>query len=889
MYLPLDTQDFTEPNTNPWSEQKLSASEEVAQQLKLLFDQTSNPALSDNLLLESLVTAAAKISNSQASTQGSDRVKQSNETNYLDFGQSENDFINAYNALTRLSPLPNVNSLKVVNNDIPRGNRLPTEQYESLPMQNLNTPNEPQNMPPNISLPIKHEVIANPMEQKLSETTVLPEAAALPDATELKVQVDQKRSVNTKVVSKQKQQYRGHTTSSNDRTQNNNQRPQAFTAQNKTKSNKSSNNFSDLPPMIVDDDKSNNLNDIVDNTQKLIQQMKDEINSDINSLDDRNTSDNSIDSENSSHDEDFSSEHESTYSDSEGHTEGVFSDDSKSSSQEDDEKNENTPTTSQKSSIPVNRTSSEENEQFEEALDHIEEQIEDFKKSNFEVLDSIARSLQEEHVMSVEVNPPNASNKRRQDFNNNFTAVKSFEEIYEELNVEPSNSRSATASPQKSAVKTESFDEADTPEESNSSVQLFTKHEVFIVHFNLESPTQLEITDNKPLALNAIISSSQHENHVESENRTHEAETTQMEETEDHSDKNEEQTEESGSECSEPGSPNMPELVQSDKSPSPEVQNITQIIDAIAATIELANNKESVAQQVSNEIQLESYNNDDMPIDRGEPFIPSVDMNKTEEENSTSKDTKSNVKNNASVKSNIPKPIRIFQTQKQKVEKTISKIIGSKVPVRRNSIKQHPAPPPPKSTFGTVSNGTVKQLQTRLFNKPKVTVNLSPLKSAAAGAQAEPKPSTSTMSKKKQAPLPPVRVEEQKRNSATPPSSSPPKSQEKPKSFFRETCRTEDEWTESDSDDSQTNPRPAQIVEPERAPPTPPPPITVRRVSGQIIDLATVRLPEGSPEVRLSRILDTHSFDHDRQNLLMNQFTIRNTSARLHTGVFPLF
>ncbi|CAH2067092.1 unnamed protein product, partial [Iphiclides podalirius] len=84
---------------------------------------------------------------------------------------------------------------------------------------------------------------------------------------------------------------------------------------------------------------------------------------------------------------------------------------------------------------------------------------------------------------------------------------------------------------------------------------------------------------------------------------------------------------------------------------------------------------------------------------------------------------------------------------------------------------------------------------------------------------------------------------------------SPPKevSQMEKNQFFRETCRTEDEWTDSDSENNQTSYL-KKNEEPETTPLSPPPPITMRRISGQLIDLATIRLPEGSPE-RQARML----------------------------------
>ncbi|XP_026325307.1 uncharacterized protein LOC113234215 isoform X2 [Hyposmocoma kahamanoa] len=862
MYLPLDppiqnsydmepsADLWNDSHTNVLNENSANNTEDIALKLKSYLIQAGVPSIDENLLLNGLLA-----DNTTFKTNQTNNVSILNHSNIfnnkqqLDLGQSEFDFIEAYNALTRSSPLPNVhkmtNDLQTNKENVALGHK----EHTNLPLKSNKNGSSNEDK---IINHIHGQTEDHPVESKVERTDISEEHSIIATIKIPKSLTKQNSTVETKETVSTPITAREYETKGS--------KPVLLTKLQKYKVprtheiNTRSLNSETLPKQKNNEEGSNNLSDIVDNTQRLIQQMKDEINSDINSLDGHNMSQSEAD--NSSNESDFTNEHESSYSETEEETEDLTS-----------EENENSRSEKSENNAPVmNRTSSEDNEQFEEAMDHIEEQNENFRQTNMEILDSIARSLHEEHSISVEtsenhikeaINDPStptehlapmttqtipvqnqatSSKKHKQDVNNNiFAAVSSFEEIYEQI-----NSNDSTP-----------FEITNNSLRASKPKLVLERFDIHISTFMPDRIMQLEIKEqHQPSVLNAVFenvdSSTTLPNNIELPNNVEE-----VSEVDQHVDNN---NKESGLSMKSKtfnirSSPDKIESTDDDDSSSdtsrttvsPMKQNLNQTL-IIDKTFSNENTNETVETTPLNG----SLNNQNHDFDHN---IESSVTNNAVKSKSNSPDNtppspKNHNKNTTNNKSNIPKLIRALANKnKSKQEiKSPPKVIASKVPVRRGSVKHYPAPAPPKTNFGTIQNGTVKQLQTRLFSDKaiKMTVNHA--------AVIEVKPSTSTLNKKRPAPLPPSKPEETTKTS--PPKESPQKGK---KPYFRESCRTEDEWTESDSEDSPLQIGRQNNDEPQRQP-SPPPPITVRRVSGQLIDLARVRILEGSPE-RQARML----------------------------------
>ncbi|XP_052758610.1 E3 ubiquitin-protein ligase lubel isoform X2 [Galleria mellonella] len=929
MYLPLDSNinqyengQNLEIGDKTFIEKTNDKTEDIALKLKSLLLQAGVPSINENLLLKGLLADNA-IYNENANVMGTKPYS-------MDLSQSENDFIDAYNALTRLSPLPNnykplstvdnkkeikkqndvtqsVNEYSKSENIIPITNNNKLDQIDNNIIQSVSSNNsylqvsvnkkqqQTENKLNEIVYPDKL-IINTEDEQTLKKQYILHEDSSTnkedinlvempgqiiitPDkvenANEINIQTNSfktKEDINVSLTDvleiapekAENDQIQASTSSSysidsninntilnpsllykeidefsqiaNNISQNktdianirNHSEEQSIEHLIKEVTSESISDVSRSPDRKKDiktknstnvnnqeEDKSTNLNDIVDNTQKLIQQMKEEINSDIYSIEDANVSQSERDT--STNESDFSSEHESSYSDTGEETDNLTSDENVESSTNDGEEQ-----ITERCTSVINRTSSEDNEQFEEAMDHIQEQIEDFKHTNIEILDSIARSLQEEQIISVELNNHEPLIVKRQDRNNNiFTAVQSFEEIYEQLNT----NEVANISPK-------SKESGDTVKLNKNNLE---KYDINISLYKPVSATKLILIEQKEPILNAI-----------EEN---------MEEPLSLEDKNKNFRNNDGK-----------EQISNDQLHADSILSTNNIVES--EEIVTDDNTTNILVRPNDRSRTTSSENDksisNIHLDKEEnEFIENKNINISENKNTSDKVIEKNKrsrnntselipvnhendnngnKNMTTSKSNIPKLIRVVPKNKHKEDKTAPKILPSKVPVRRNSVKQYPAPAPPKSQFGSIQSGFVKQLQTKLFNdkSPKTDINNKKGEGKATFI--------SNSIKKRQAPSAPSKSEENKQSLT--PNASP--SKEKNNHYFRETCRTEDEWTESDTEDSQM--QTAKPSEELHRAPTPPPPITVRRVSGQIIDLATVRLPEGSPE-RQARML----------------------------------
>lgn len=720
----------------------------------------------------------------------------SNTYHPFDLIQSENDFIDAYNALAKVNPLPNINQLEY-NSDKRKNNVSLTQEdtkngsrsYEKLQINKRSGVQESQ--PKNVE------------NTSLQKTVTL---KTLKLSKETEINTNSQKLVNNIINTDDRKQ--------NSNTVSNIELPSesinTTTHQHSKKQKTSIENVYNGKT----DEKTKNLNDIVDNTQKLIQQMKEEINLDINSLDGRNTS-------NSEHESSSNDEQESSFSGTESGTDNITSDENETSSTENEKIQK-----SKTNSVLTQITSSEDNEQFEEALDNFDSQIDDFKHANMELLDTIARNLQEDHIL--EVKELDTFDLEKQDSNNNlYTVVNSFEEIYEELS-------STNSKEQQNVLNTNHVIISNVLPHKH----LLAKQTASVSTLKFLAPTKLIISENKQpifkaklgIEENNLVNIDQDEHHQVTEEETKITNEKSLQQTI-------EQTK--GNEKSENSGLN----VLAETSNTVSAENYTEtpnlidelIYDKSAETI--TTQKDHAEKQNSNDntnINNTSNNNEQKEDLNVEQNKFSIEKLNTVNETNTTTDS-----NNKTVptKSNIPKLIKITHPNKGKVEKYTPKLIVSKVPIRRASIKQYPAPAPPKPHFGNIQIGNVKQLQTRLLNGKSKDNTIT-------FEATEAKPSTSTLPKKKPAPPPPIKsLQETKQMVLT--NTSPPK---ETKHYFRETCRTEDEWTESDSENSQVETLKSTQEQQER-PLSPPPPITLRRVSGQLIDLAKVRLPEGSPEV----------------------------------------
>ncbi|XP_060800894.1 E3 ubiquitin-protein ligase lubel isoform X2 [Amyelois transitella] len=842
MYLPLDANDPLYEKDETWqvpTDPILQKTEDVASKLKSLLLQAGVPAVDENLLIKGLLSDNALFKTDEHTV---------NKSQFTDFLQSENDFIDAYNALTRLSPLPNVseptNEIKHVNREgntylkINIAKNKPENINTNLNIKERNTlegsnlSNEyiqKTNLKLNIAA-INHETVYKDEEitmTDISEPRVSHTAVVTQEPYESKLIENVKVSPvvttfhNLDANSRKKEIVDISQGQGNSRSSETNLREKERQNHNssvleeipKTNNSANDNKTSSINHFIKqDEEKSKKLNDIVDHTQKLIQQMKDEINSDINSIEGSNVSQSEADT--SSNESEFSSEHESSFSETDDETENLTSNEEDKESSVENEEDQVT----ERHEI-VTRTSSEDNEQFEEAMDHIDDQIEDFKNTNIQILDSIARSLQEEHIVSVEIKEHMPIKNKMQDKNNNiFVKVNSFEEIYDELTTNDNSSEINSSENGKQAITLNR--NVHEEEMAKKPVLPLPKQEISISVFRPVTATKLIITEQKTQLLQAIIEDIKtkdiNKNNFDQQN-----------ESKDESVDEGQQTLTIKSDAENTGTP-----IQSDHSRDNNPENMSKESQNNSSNIEVDETKVVLSHITQTE---EKSHKEEVQI--------STKGNKIHEKQDVKQDHVIIMSKN-SPKSNIPKLIKLVSSNNRiKGDKTSPKVLSSKVPVRRNSLKQYPAPPPPKSHFGNIQSGFVKQLQTKLFN------NKFPKTSSNNNAVVEIKPTTSsTLNKKKQAPQPPKGVESKL---PSPPRLSPAK--EKKENYFRETCRTEDEWTESESEESPSRPR-TTSEEKYRAP-SPPPPVTVRRVSGQIIDLAAVQLPEGSPERQARMIL----------------------------------
>ncbi|XP_032529492.2 E3 ubiquitin-protein ligase lubel isoform X1 [Danaus plexippus] len=786
MYLPLQTntensyvldQSKTKEHTN--------ATNDIAEKLKSLLKQAGLPFIDEKLLLNGLLaenstkiidTAKVQeqdnISDQSASIPIESNVNASSlqKSNLSDFIQSENDFIDAYNALTRLSPLPNLQ------NDKKSSNIQEEKGFNNLKQKDV-VPNE--------------EIVdSKPGTKNVSSNS-------------------DNHSLN----------------------KNKNSRQDYSQIENENQ------------VLIDNDGKSNNLNDIVDNTQKLIQQMKNEINLDINSIE--NNSENQSESSNSSDEltnDELTSDKESSYSGSEDDSDDLLTDEKQSFNSNKGNSSENS-----HHSISLNRTSSEENEHFEEAMDHVENEIDNFKQINIEMLNSIARTLQEEQTVSVAVRDPKVYNKEDQDVNNNlFSAVNTFEEIYAQLNnnIQVSGKQNRTntvdsvyptplVEKQKpnTQIKSEISDLSSTVSREMPKYITYIEKEIEFSNFVPQMPVKLEITENKYEPQNALLE-----------------DLPVL--LEDKPDNHEEIFEQNNIPLNEnmPTEPqkyseSLDDEMTKNVNPQANVIEVTSSIDHKEITSEINDSTKDESVKLKNETPTMSLSRNSVEDIVPQPEIQTI-SNKVDndisefinKEVTASSDNEKTKKPQLNNKSNIPKLIKTIQTSKQKKDRNFPKVIASKVPVRRGSLKHYPAPNPPKTHFGNVLSGHVRQLQSRLFSNKTKTNAAKPVE----------EPSTSTASnKKKPAPPPPPKN----------PSPDTTNSGTKKNTFFRETCRTEDEWTDSDAEEPTKIMNSADVeVDVTPTPVTQVQPFTLRQVSGQLIDLTQVRLPEGSPE-RQARML----------------------------------
>ncbi|XP_037297749.1 E3 ubiquitin-protein ligase lubel isoform X2 [Manduca sexta] len=870
MYLPLDvnvkyTRD-AEPNPSLQSGYLYDVPPDDANDVDRSLKSLLNWPSADEQVLQSLVSDNALFKLGESD----DFIN--NNLNPFDLVQTESDFIDAYNALTRASPLPAISKS--------------TQKSTAAANEALGPPQEAH------VLHEKQQILGDRLVSEREQRTSNINNEVVPprnNPTENKSQ----ESNYKKTIIQHQNNIKNAAEAENLETFNNEQSVSKIKI---LQDNTTSNIITETEPTSQVDDKSKKLNDLVDNTQKLIQQMKDEINSDINSLDSRNISE-------TEHESSSNDEQESSYSDTEENddTENISSEEKDMSTSEDE-----TNIQSEKQGAPLVRTSSEDTEQYEEALDNLDGQIKDFKNTNIQILDSIAKSLQDDQPVSIEMNNPKITRSGKEDANNNlFVEVNSFEEIYAELNstIELNNASNNQVKFTKEEIN-----------ETLPDIRVIAKEAVNISLFIPEAPTKLVIYENVYPIMNAVLENIeedttnnvqklnanegqiQNENEINNNGSTNQIAVTDAEpitenvlqqiENEIHIDIPETENRASIQSQRENATTNIIEgpetanvniglvtenivldhklekqnttvesntdnsnqnLEIAEKAKNVEILNPTppptynvNIQNIILDNTRIEQNQIS-SSEVPNNISISNNNYPTEPTDGEAKFI-------NDSNESTVKSTGVTEPVTASknlLKSNIPKPIRTIQNNnKSKIEKNAPKFVVSKVPIRRISLKQYPAPSPPKSHFGNIQSGHVKQLQTRLFNaKPKVEP--SPPETT------EMKPTTSTMNKKKPAPPPPLPQPAQ-RQLPTSPTISPVK--DKKNSFFRETCRTEDEWTDSDSDDSQRHIIRKSAEEEPSTPLSPPPPITLRRVSGQLIDLAKVRLPEGSPE-RQARML----------------------------------
>lgn len=798
--------------------------ENASRKLEILLQEAGAPMTDENMLLKELISENL-MSNPVVNIKSQS----------VDFIQSENDFIDAYNALTRLSPLPNIND-----------NILNIIASKDITENELHVPNKGpilDNSKTTLNLKKKHDERKSQHKRngkrekshdKLNNTTQLNNPLVSPENT---VHIEQ-IAFDNQIV---KPDTEGK-----------------------------------------EDEKANNLSDMVNNTQRLIQQMKEEINSDIHSIGGKT----STQSENEISSEESNDEQESSYSDTEDRTDNLTSDEKEMTSSEDEYHDkqvaEEEDLNNQK--VMQYRTSSEDNENFEEALDHVETQSDDYKHTNIEILDSITRTLQEEHTLTVDRTKPGQKNVspplKKQDRNNNlFVPVNSFDEIYEELSnnnkqindhLEPVETVKIVTEPNliRLPIKETIIYSMLKPVTTTKVVIAENKH--------LISKGKLEIIEDGTInvmpitaqpTVNAVLQNSVSLDNTNADNQT----TSTLENTENHMNidlppvleqyNNEDVNNEAHIKQIEVDHMNTIETSMISLQPKSNIQDLN---------MNLENSRQHVNSQNINEADVITSNANTVKDTIVQKSSSSNTQKSQTSEKNIVNNTNINIKNHSLIKSSIPKLIKIMPNSKNKIDNHFPKFVVSKVPIRRSSIKQYPAPAPPKNHFSNIQNGHVKQLQSKIFNN-----KATPSKPVQISSEiVEVKATTSTLNKKKLAPPPPVKQEEKE---ISPPIPSTSTKKEK-NQYFRETCRTEDEWTESDSEDSQ-----AHTVKPKEQspypPPSPPPPLTLRRVSGQLIDLAKIRISEGTPERQARMLLAEGATETWEQAQLAVELISRGTDA----------
>ncbi|XP_038223465.1 E3 ubiquitin-protein ligase lubel-like isoform X2 [Zerene cesonia] len=745
MYLPLDIRDKNMPeieqkpllketfNTTPENVQ------DIADKLKALLNLAGIPSIEENLLLKGLTVKG--LTKNMRDTKSEDTPVEEKE-NLMEFVQSEKDFIEAYNALTRLSPLPNIemkNNPAIVDLN---GNRNDNFESVSQIIETNNTQTE------------KYE------ENSQKQTQLKGTSIKQLEHDEINLRSENNHSA--KLIN--------HNTN------------------------------------ISQEQRSNNLSDLVDNTQKLIQQMKDEIAYDINSTHD------SADTESTSNNSEVSVHQESSYSESDNNTEDLTSDEKEITSSDEEIMHDNLKIENK------DFTSSEDTEQFEEAIDYIEAPI-DVQDNNIKPLGSEAQTLRYEQTITVESSPQLS---KIEDVNNNFfEVVNSFDEIYEQINNDDNFAKHIES---EIVVKNKCKPDKEIINQS-------TKETLYKTHFKVGTPSKLVITELKYPVYKGFIENICAE-HVISNKET---KTTSN---------------------------------NAEKEIKNTINNSNNYLETLNITlIPEASNTFEQKNSTHNQLQGEQAN-ESADLDVVEKVNENQDI--IVENSNTNDITEMNIDkaidNNSSkqspiIKSNIPILVKTT-VNKQKLDKN-QKATNSKLPIRRTSIKQYPAPSPPKTHFGTVQNGSVKQLQTKLFNNKTLPNN------DKSSHTIEVKPSTSAITvKKNPAPQPPPLQQ-----------ISPPKTTITEKEqYFRETCRTEDEWTDTESDEDNKPSQDRREITPTPELPSPPP-ITTRRISGQLIDLTRIQLPEGSPERQARMLLAEGATENWEQAQIAVELIARGTDA----------
>ncbi|CAG4944226.1 unnamed protein product [Colias eurytheme] len=753
MYLPLDIRNsnMSEIEQKPLLKETFKTTQEnvedIADKLKVLLNLAGIPSIEENLLLKGL---RVKGLNKNMGDSKSEDIPIEQKENLVEFIQSEKDFIEAYNALTRLSPLPNIeaknNSVKIdlkgkMNDDFQSANKT------------INKTNNTQVQ--------KYDDIS-PQQTQSMETSV-----KQLERDDINIRVEDEKNLRSDINN-----------SAN------------FINQNGTNNSQ--------------EQRSNNLSDLVDNTQKLIQQMKDEIAYDINSTRD------SAETESTSNNSEVSRHQESSYSESDNDSEDLTSDEKEMTSSDEELRHDNLKIDNRE------LTSSEDTEQFEEAMDYIEGAL-DVKDNNIKLLDSIAQTLRYEQTMTVETSPPIQLSKI-EDVNNNFyEVVNSFDEIYEQIN----NDNDLTKHTKNEIVA--------KSKSSKETIDQPTKETLYLTHYKVETPLKSVVSEIKYPVYRGFIENVCAEHliiNTETKTKSNNA-------------------------------VNEIENVDSNSNKNLETENMTLNPEA-ANSLEKITNTYNQDEEVNEYVDLNIVEK----VNDGRDTVAENSNANDIAETNTDREMDNNLsKQTAISKSNIPIPVKTTVT-KQKVDKN-QKTIGSKLPIRRTSIKQYPAPAPPKTHFGTVQNGSVKQLQTKLFNNKTIP------NTEHSSHTIEVKPSTSAITiKKNPAPQPPQLKQV-----------SPPKTTIKEKEqYFRETCRTEDEWTDTESDEENKQSQDRREITPTPELPSPPP-ITTRRISGQLIDLTRIQLPEGSPERQARMLLAEGATENWEQAQIAVELITRGTDA----------